>query len=44
MKAKGFEQLSMFNKFMITYRKTQKVKKKNDLIEMKNSIKNGDDK
>ena len=29
---------------MITYRKTQKVKKKNDLIEMKNSIKNGDDK
>ena len=44
MKAKVFEQLSMFNTLMITYSKTQKLKKKNDLIEMKNSIKNGDDK
>ena len=38
-----FEWLSIFNKSIILYRKTQKVKK-NDLIEKKNSMKNGDNK
>ena len=35
LKVKAFEQLSIFNWFIIIYRETQKVKKNFDLIEMK---------
>ena len=38
-----FIALAIFRTYIIKYSKTEKSKKK-DLIEMKNSIKNGDDK
>ena len=40
--ASFFIALAIFRVYIITYRKTQKTKQKNYLIEMKNSIKNGD--
>ena len=42
LKTKVFEGLSTFNESVS--KKTVKLKKKNDLIEMENSIKNGDNK
>ena len=37
-----FTTLAIFRVYIIIYRKTQKAKQKNYLIEIKNSIKNGD--
>ena len=41
MKTKVFVRLSKFNESIILYMKTQKVKNKNDLVEIKNSRKDG---
>ena len=41
MKTKVFVRLSKFNESIILYMKRQKVKNKNDLVEIKNSRKDG---